>query len=470
MVGDTNTGCDDIFSSVASLQVNEPLSISTQTLLSQTTCENGIILPISCNANGGGAISYQWYENSTNSNSGGTAISGANSFTYTPSAQTMGNQYYYCEVSSTGLGCNSIISTTAEVIIIAPININSQPISSQLICLGDTLNNLMVSTDSNSNLSYQWYLNSINLNSGGSVIVGANSANYLPSSNNVGANYYYCQINSSVAGCNSVSSDIAEISAQLPISITQQPSLFDEVCIYDTNSYVQILSSGNSLYQWYQSSINSYFNSSAINGAINNSQSLFSNSPDTSYYFCIISDPNALCPEDTSTISAIYYLDYPTAAFIYSDSALLVSFTNNSMNGNLYEWVFGDGTSSNSSDPIHQYVGSGTYTIYLIAENNCNTDTTHQTVTLNMTSTEEIETAGLFIYPNPTDGECIIDIKTNGSPDGSIKLLDLNGKLIMEQFVNKKKTELNFRKLERGEYMILYQSNKQSVIKKIILQ
>jgi len=470
VVSDTNTGCDDIFSNVASLQVNEPLSISTQPLLSQTTCENGIISPITCNANGGGSISYQWYVNSTNSNSGGTAISGANSYTFTPSAQTIGNQYYYCKINSTGLGCNSVISNTSETIIIASININSQPIASQLICLGDTLNDLLVGANSNSNLTFQWYLNNINSNNGGSVILGANSTNYLPPSNNAGTDYYYCQISSSVAGCNAIFSDIAEISIQSPVSITQQPSLFDEVCIYDTNSYVQILSSGNSLYQWYQSSINSYFNSSPINGAIHNSYFPFSNSPDTLYYFCVISDSNAICPEDTSAISEIHYLDYPTAAFIYSYSDLLVSFTNNSMNGNLYEWFFGDGASSNSSDPIHQYVNSGIYTIYLIAENNCSADTTYQTITLNMTSTEEIENAGLFIYPNPTDGECIIDIKTNGSPEGSIQLLDLNGKLIMERLVNKNRTELNLRKLERGEYMIFYQSKNQSVIKKIILQ
>ncbi|MDG2226606.1 MAG: T9SS type A sorting domain-containing protein [Flavobacteriales bacterium] len=469
VVSDTNTGCDDVFSNVATLQVHEPLSISAHPLLSQTTCENGVIDSISIGVNGGGTTSYQWYINSTNSNSGGALISGANSSSFTPSVQSVGNQYYYCEVNSAGLGCSSIISNTAEVIIIDPININSQPISSQLICLGDSLNNLMVSANSNSNLSYQWYLNNINLNNGGSVIVGANTANYFPPSNNVGVDYYYCQINLSIAGCNAAFSDIAEISIQSPISITQQPSLFDEVCIYDTNAYAQVLSSGNGLYQWYQSSINSYFNSTAINGAINNSQSLFSSSPDTSYYFCIVSDPNAICPEDTSEISAIHYLDYPTAAFTYSDADLFVSFTNNSMNGNQYEWIFGDGNSSNSSDPMHQYVNSGTYTIYLIAENNCNTDTAYQTITLNMTSIEEIENAGLFIYPNPTDGECIIDIKTNGSADGSIQLLDLNGKLIMERLVNKKRTELNLRKLERGEYMILYKSKEQSIIKKIIL-
>ena len=139
------------------------------------------------------------------------------------------------------------------------------------------------------------------------------------------------------------------------------------------------------------------------------------------------------------------------------------------MNAILYEWDFGDGISSNTSHPIHQYVNSGTYTISLIAENNCNTDTTYQTITLTLASIEETENAALFIYPNPTYGDCIIDIKTNGIPDGSIQLLDLNGKLIMEQLVNKKRTELNFRKLERGEYMILYQSKEQSIIKKIIL-
>lgn len=46
-------------------------------------------------------LSYQWYQNSTDSNTGGTIIEGATSSTYTPPVTELGEKYYYCEVTST---------------------------------------------------------------------------------------------------------------------------------------------------------------------------------------------------------------------------------------------------------------------------------------------------------------------------------------------------------------------------------
>ena len=48
----------------------------------------------------GTTVTYQWYSNSMNSNSGGKAILGATSATYIPT-QTSGTMYYYCVVRST---------------------------------------------------------------------------------------------------------------------------------------------------------------------------------------------------------------------------------------------------------------------------------------------------------------------------------------------------------------------------------
>jgi len=50
-----------------------------------------------------------------------------------------------------------------------------------------------------------------------------------------------------------------------------------------------------------------------------------------------------------------------------------VLFNNNSINGNTYEWDFGDGTQSNQFEPSHVYPGAGNYTVTLIVSdsNNC---------------------------------------------------------------------------------------------------
>lgn len=47
-------------------------------------------------------VTYQWYSNTTRSNTGGTEISGATNASYTPSTSTLGILYYYCEAT----GCD----------------------------------------------------------------------------------------------------------------------------------------------------------------------------------------------------------------------------------------------------------------------------------------------------------------------------------------------------------------------------
>ncbi len=50
-----------------------------------------------------------------------------------------------------------------------------------------------------------------------------------------------------------------------------------------------------------------------------------------------------------------------------------VSFTNNSLNADSYTWDFGDGINSTDEDPVHVFDGPGTYTVQLVAEDQCGT-------------------------------------------------------------------------------------------------
>ncbi len=95
------SGCSTIMSGSATITVNTAPSISSQPSTgSQTLCQGSATTAYSVTASGT-SISYQWYSNTTASNSGGTLISGATSSGYTPSTSVPGTLYYYCKVAGT---------------------------------------------------------------------------------------------------------------------------------------------------------------------------------------------------------------------------------------------------------------------------------------------------------------------------------------------------------------------------------
>ena len=96
----TNGTCSAANSSSATMTVVSDPSAS-QVTASQTLCQDGTPTDLSLSvSNGTGSVSYQWYSNTSNSNSGGTVISSnGTSATYTPVTSANGTKYYYCEVT-----------------------------------------------------------------------------------------------------------------------------------------------------------------------------------------------------------------------------------------------------------------------------------------------------------------------------------------------------------------------------------
>ena len=70
-------------------------------------------------------LEYQWYINSSNSTSGGIAIVGANSSTYTPDISAVGTQYYYCVIVEKDGNDNPVgnpaITNTCEIKVISSV-------------------------------------------------------------------------------------------------------------------------------------------------------------------------------------------------------------------------------------------------------------------------------------------------------------------------------------------------------------
>ena len=105
--------------SIPALDNDGDLVDSTGTpLLSQEVCEGGtpetLSVEVISDPSSTGVFSYQWYSNTTNSNTGGIEIDGANSASYTPVSSPVGVTFYYVEVSQVGSGC-VVVSNTSQL-------------------------------------------------------------------------------------------------------------------------------------------------------------------------------------------------------------------------------------------------------------------------------------------------------------------------------------------------------------------
>ncbi|PJJ09953.1 hypothetical protein CLU83_3336 [Flavobacterium sp. 1] len=174
-----------------------PTSITAQpSTATQTICLNGTASAISVTATGA-SLTYQWYSNSTASNSGGTLISGATSSSYTPLTTAAGTKYYYCVVTG-GCGSSAISAVSGAILINGLPAISSQVTPAQTICLNGTATAMLVMA-TGAGLGYQWYSNATASNSGGTSIGSATLSSYTPPTTTAGTTYYYCVVSGTCA-------------------------------------------------------------------------------------------------------------------------------------------------------------------------------------------------------------------------------------------------------------------------------
>ena len=107
-------GCGTV-SATGTLTVHAQATISSPSLGAQTRCINTAFSPISV-ATGLG-FTYQWFSNSANNNTTGTAISGATSNSFIPPSSSPGTVYYYVTVSSATCGTSATSSPSGAFIV-----------------------------------------------------------------------------------------------------------------------------------------------------------------------------------------------------------------------------------------------------------------------------------------------------------------------------------------------------------------
>jgi len=301
--------CFVITSEIATVSVNEAAMINTHPTAYQNLCVGGTIkTPLKVEFDGGsGEATYEWFSNTQNSNSGGTLILGADSSSFTPSVFTLAKKYYYyVTVKLSGDKCESKTSNVAEINVVNDPTLVTQPLASQTVC-HNTPASILVATPQGGvesmRYQYQWYSNSINSNTNGSIIEGASDSIYTPLTDSIKTKYYYCLLQQDSLSC----SVISETST---VTVNPNPTIISTfkdttVCINEPIPALNIHISGGvgtPNYQWYASKENNYNLGIAISEATKNTFLPPTSSADTIYYYCQVSGFTGGCTSLTSEI------------------------------------------------------------------------------------------------------------------------------------------------------------------------
>ena len=254
LVNAAGSGCDQAISNNATATITPDLSITTQPT-SITECIGGTQTMTVVVTGGSGTISYLWQQSPTGSGSWTNATgAGATTSVYTPVSTVAGTTYYRVLVNASNSGCDQVISNNATATIIADLTVTTQPTNVNE-CIGGTQTMSVVVTGGAGTITYQWQQSPTGTGSWTDATgAGATTSTYTPSSAAAGTTYYRVLVNASGSGCDQVISNNATAIITPDVSITSQPTGFEE-CQGGIMTLEVVVTGGSGTvnYQWQQS-------------------------------------------------------------------------------------------------------------------------------------------------------------------------------------------------------------------------
>jgi len=176
-------------------------------------------------------------------------------------------------------------------------------------------------------------------------------------------------------------------------------------------------------------------------------------------YSVVVEDENGCSASDEIVINegALPTADFATQIELF-DFSSIVTFQNQSENGETFSWDFGDGATSDLENPIHEYTdidifNGSIFEVCLTVTNSCDVTEYCELVPLLVTKAEESLTeSGLLVYPNPNMGK--FKVKQNQTANIEyLWLFSAQGKLIQTASMNNK-NEHTFKNLKAGAYYL----------------
>ncbi len=151
----------------------------------------------------------------------------------------------------------------------------------------------------------------------------------------------------------------------------------------------------------------------------------------------------------------------------------VATFTNTSVGATTYAWDFGDGNTSTSTSPVHEYSAAGTYTVTLTATNGACESVDSFEVVITVVGLEEITSiSSVKLFPNPASDNVNVELNLKENANITLSIVDNSGKIVYTENASllegKSIQSLNTSSLKAGYYNVVI-STENSVAKTIKL-
>lgn len=151
----------------------------------------------------------------------------------------------------------------------------------------------------------------------------------------------------------------------------------------------------------------------------------------------------------------------------------VATFTNTSVGATTYAWDFGDGNTSTTTSPVHEYAAAGTYTVTLTATNGVCEAVDSFDVVITVVGLEEITSiASVKLFPNPASDNVNVELNLKENSNITLSIVDNSGKIVYTENTSlvegKTIQSLNTSSLKAGYYNVVI-SAENSVAKTIKL-
>lgn len=335
----------------------EAAKITNTTPTSQTICLNGTATPITVTATGSASLKYQWYVNTTNTTIGGTAVTGATTYTFTPPTTAVGVKYYYL-IASDNCGDATSAIVRVEVLPTPSVSLTASPAQ---ICY-DTTPAPIVTITNNSSYSVlvTYRYNTVNQTS---VSIPAFGTKEIDKPTAVGT-YTYQLVNAKYDGAGMPGCEVT-LTESKTVEIVALPAITATVtnisCKGETNGSVTLTQGAN--YTYSKDGVN-WQSSNVFSGLVAGSYTFYAKNLSG-----CTSSTTATITEPVTAINASVYVK----PLICDATTTTITVTPPTGTGKTYEYKITDGASTIGWQTSNTFtIEDKSYKVYIKESGNAN--------------------------------------------------------------------------------------------------